>query len=360
MTGAPDDADVIVVGGGPAGAATAIWCARRGLRVVVIERARFPRHRPGETLAPGIEPLFRQLGVADAVGQAGFTRHPGAWVTWSGERRFDAYGSDAGGPWLGFQAPRDRLDTILLDAAAKAGATVCQPSHGIRPVVDSGRVVGVATAAGQFGAAWVVDAAGGQHWLARQLGLARQCVSPRLTARYGYVRGSEPASNGIPEIVADANGWTWTAPIDQNRHHWTRLSWTADDPWRNRPPTRLDGLKTYDRSRGADVTWRIVARPAGAGYICVGDAAAVLDPASSHGVLKAAMSGMMAGHVIAANLRGGASPEAAIGSYTDWLNGHFAADVAALTALYRSLPSPPAWVFHERENDQYPSYALLL
>ena len=98
-----------------------------------------------------------------------------------------------------------------------------------------------------------------------------------------------------------------------------------------------------DQSRGADVTWRIVERPAGSGYICVGDAA-VLDPASSHGVLKAIMSGMMAGHVIAENLTGSASPATATGAYTEWLTDHFRADVAALTEMYRSLARPPAWV----------------
>ncbi len=348
MTGSlPAAVDVVVVGGGPAGAATAIWCAQRGLRVVVIERARFPRHRPGETLAPGVEPLFRQLGVGDAVKRAGFTRHPGAWVTWSGPRRFDAYGADADGPWLGFQAPRDRLDHILLKAAAEAGAVVCQPSRAASPIIEDGRVVGVTTADRPITAAWVVDAGGGRHWLARRLGVPRRFASSPLIARYGYMRGSDPASDGLPEIVADESGWTWTAPIAPGLHHWTRLSFSDGDPWRVRPPQRFEGLTPLDRTRGADVTWRIVERPAGPGYICVGDAAAVLDPASSHGVLKALMSGMMAGHVIAEHIGGGATSIAAIFAFTRWLTGHFNTDVTALTGLYRSLPHPPAWVLDD-------------
>ncbi len=308
---------------------------------------RFPRHRPGETLAPGIEPLFQQLGVADAVERADFARHPGTWVTWSGPRRFDAFGADVNGPWLGFQAPRERLDRILLDGAAEAGVMVCQPSRATSPVVENGRVVGVVTGGRQITAAWVVDASGGQHWLARNLGMPRRFASPRLIARYGYLRGSSFASDGVPEIVADEAGWTWTARIAPGLHHWTRLSFAAADPWRNRPPQRFEGLTMRDQSRGADVTWRIVERPAGSGYICVGDAAAVLDPASSHGVLKAIMSGMMAGHVIAENVSGSASPIAAIHAYRDWLTGRFDADVTALSGLYRSLPHPPAWVLDD-------------
>lgn len=57
----------------------------------------------------------------DAVERAGFICQPGTWVSWSGERRFDAYGMDADGPCLGFQAPRDRLDSILLAAAVSTG-----------------------------------------------------------------------------------------------------------------------------------------------------------------------------------------------------------------------------------------------
>src|ERR671912_112931 len=84
----------------------ALWLARQGLRVVVIERERFPRYWPGETLPPGFEPIFAQLGVTNAIEAAGFIRHRGTWVTWSGPRRFDSFGGDRDGPWLGFQAPR--------------------------------------------------------------------------------------------------------------------------------------------------------------------------------------------------------------------------------------------------------------
>ena len=100
------------------------------------------------------------------------------------------------------------------------------------------------------------------------------------------------------------------------------------------------------RTRGANVTWRIVSRPAGPGYICVGDAAAVLDPASSHGVLKGLMSGMMAVHVIARAESGTASNAAATEAYSAWLREWFQADASELRRMYGELPHPPAWV-HE-------------
>ena len=176
----PPDADVVIVGGGPAGSASALWCARHGLHVVVLEREVFPRHRPGETLPPGVEPLFAQLGVAEAIVAAGFTRHSGTWVTWAGPRRFDPFGHDSGGSWYGFQAPREQLDQFLLGAVSGPNAVVRQPSRALHPLRDHDRVIGVATSDGPLFARWVIDAGGGAHWLARLL------ADPRC-GRIGHV-----------------------------------------------------------------------------------------------------------------------------------------------------------------------------
>jgi flavin-dependent dehydrogenase len=340
----PDAFDVAIVGAGPAGSAAAIWCARHGLQVVVLERQAFPRHRPGETLPPGVEPLFTQLGVTGAVAAADFVRHAGTWVTWNGPRRFEPFGSDERGPWLGFQAPRERLDSILLEATIAAGTRVRQPLRVLRPIIDRGEVTGVMTANGPIQAHWTIDAGGGTHWLARQLELPIREASPRLTARYGYLEGECPARDDAPEIVADATGWTWSARVAPGRYHWTRLSWRTDDPARDLTPPELRHLAPSGHIRGADVTWRMVSPPAGPGFFCIGDAAAVLDPTASHGVLKAIMSGMMAAHVILRVHAGEATPAAAAKTYTAWLREWFAADTKELRRFYRELPSPPEWV----------------
>jgi flavin-dependent dehydrogenase len=338
------DADVVIVGGGPAGSAAALWCVRQGLRVVQLEREQFPRHRPGETLPPGVEPLFAQLGVAEAIVAAGFTRHSGTWVTWAGPRRFDPFGRDSGGSWYGFQAPREQLDRILLDAVSGPNAVVRQPSRALQPLRDHDRVMGVATSDGPIFARWVIDASGGAHWLARRLGIPLQFASPRLIARYGYVTGSCPERDDAPEIAADETGWSWSACIAPGLYHWTRLSLSEHDPLRGRPPQALARLTPVGRTRGANVSWRIVSQPAGPGYVCVGDAAAVLDPASSHGVLKGLMSGMMAAHVIAQVESGTASITAATETYNAWLREWFRADARELRRMYRDLPHPPPWV----------------
>jgi len=122
MDDRPVDADVVVVGGGPAGSAAAIACAARGLSVVLCERERPGRERPGETLHPGIEPLFEQLGIADRLAQVVGARHAGIWIEWGGPRRFEAFGGDASGQWSGFQVWRADFDALLLARAARSAS----------------------------------------------------------------------------------------------------------------------------------------------------------------------------------------------------------------------------------------------
>lgn len=170
--------DVVVIGGGPGGTATAIHCAQKGLKVTLLEQADFPRSHPGETLHPGIEPLLRKLGVAEQVLNAGFLRHPGHWVEWQGERQFQAFGKDAQGPWLGFQAVRSHFDALLLNQAKAMGVNVRQPCRAIEPLIEQGQVQGLNTTLGTIKATYVVDAAGSCQWLARKLRLKTTPYSP--------------------------------------------------------------------------------------------------------------------------------------------------------------------------------------
>jgi flavin-dependent dehydrogenase len=92
-------------------------------------------------------------------------------------------------------------------------------------------------------------------------------------------------------------------------------------------------------ARGADVTWRRVVCPAGFGYFIVGDAATVLDPASSHGTLRGMMSGIMAVHTILRIAKDGIPRQPAVTEYNRWLSGWFFHDVAKLKEIYLSHPS---------------------
>lgn len=331
------DADVVIVGGGPAGAATAIACATRGCRVVLIERDRFAqgrpaRERPGETLHPGVEPLLAQLGIADRLASVIGARHAGIWITWAGPPRFEAFGGDAAGPWSGLQVRRADFDALLLTRARDLGVDVRQPASAIR-LLSSG---GVAADFGDVAARMVVDATGRRRWLAGLLGIDSPARSPRLLARYGYAEGSCRARDDAPALVGDRFGWSWTARVRPGVYQWTRLclNGTPNGGW---VPAELRDLRATAPPRGADVTWRMADEAARAGWFMVGDAAATLDPTSSHGVLKALMSGMMAGHLIAAVLDGKAPAAEAAQAYQDWIAGWFRTDADRLAAFYRDL-----------------------
>lgn len=332
-----DQADLLIVGAGPAGSAAAIVAARAGLRVLVLERYVFPRYRPGETLHPGVEPLLQQLGARDAILSANYVRHPGIWVEWGQPPRFEPFGSDSTGLWLGFQAMRSDFDARLLAVAVEAGAEVLQESAVVEAIVDTTGVVGARYKQGEVRARFVVDAMGDRHWLARQLKTSLLSYSRPLYVRYGYMTGICPNRDDTPLIAADEHGWTWTACIGLQRYQWTRLDLRKGHPSTEWRPVEFAGLIDLGRVRGAVVTWRMAERVAGRGYFLVGDAAAVLDPASSHGVLRALMSGMMAGHLASQVIRDEISDAVAVSHYNKWFKDWFFHDLTSMRQWYGEL-----------------------
>ncbi|MCX5577651.1 NAD(P)/FAD-dependent oxidoreductase [Kaistia terrae] len=330
------DTDIVVVGGGPAGSATAISCAQRGLRVILCEREKGDRDRPGETLHPGAEAILTQLGVADRLAGVTGARHEGIWIEKSGKRHFEAFGGGVGDRWMGLQVWRADFDALLLGRAAELGVEIrrgCAP----RDVLRTGPAVcGVRMADGDISARMVVDATGAARWLGRIMSIDTPARSPRLIAHYGYAEGSCPERDQAPLLVADASGWTWTARVKLGLYQWTRMRFgeTGTDIG---PPEELRRLSPVGRTKGADVTWRMATQTSGPGWFIVGDAAAVLDPASSHGVLKALMSGTLAGQLIEASLSGKAPPAELSGAYHRWLAGWFETDILQLGRFYREL-----------------------
>ncbi|MFC6690245.1 NAD(P)/FAD-dependent oxidoreductase [Pseudomonas lini] len=165
--------DVVIVGAGPAGSAAAIFCAQHGLRVALLEQSAVCRDRPGETLPPGIEPLLQQLGIAHEILQGSFIRHTGNWVQWGTERHFNAFGGEPDNPWRGFQIPRRLFDSLLLSQAQASGVSVVRPCRAKKVIRKDDSVIGVETDKGVFPCSYMIDASGGNGWLARQLALER-------------------------------------------------------------------------------------------------------------------------------------------------------------------------------------------
>jgi len=344
--------DVLIIGGGPAGAATAILCARFGLDVAIIEREQCPHERPGEILHPGIEPLLFQLDVWDDFKIAGFLRHSGTYVKWEKNLRFEHFGQDDKGSWMGFQVWRPDFDTVLLNHAKDLGVEIIRPCNALRLIIEKNRIVGIETSKEKLHSSFVIDCAGSQHWIAKQLGIDVQTYSPRLLAHFGYMKGNCEIRNDNPSIHADKQGWIWTAKIRPNLYQWVRLSFENISIEKNWVPEEFNELEKRGGMRGEDVTWRIVSKPAGPGYFITGDACSVLDPASSHGVLKAMMSGMMAAHMISKITNDESLEKFAIQEYSRWIKEWFLHDVKRLKELYSIHPFPPKWVNANQTNSK--------
>ena len=79
-------ADIVVIGGGPAGSSCATMLARQGWKVILLERERFPRDHVGESLLPASIPILEELGVLPAVEAQGFVKKLGATMVWGRDK----------------------------------------------------------------------------------------------------------------------------------------------------------------------------------------------------------------------------------------------------------------------------------
>jgi len=286
------------------------------------------RSAPGETLHPGVEAIFRQLNVWDEISSAGFHRHRGIWKGADGRRTFAPYGRTDERPWLGFQADRRTLHDILQRAAMKAGATVIRPMSP-RAIVRAGdHVVGIDLGSSQICARWVLDATGRRAWLARALGLVAERQGPLLRARFGWSTTEDPGLEGQPQFDRRGDGWDWRAPLGDGRTAWVKLRVTSRQA--------AAGTGAF---QGLDLTWRRHRACAGPGYFLLGDAAALLDPSSSNGVLRALMSAIFAIHLIRGVLRREISEPDADAAYMAWIGKLFDSCAAELRELY-TWPTP--------------------
>ena len=332
--------DILIIGAGPAGCAAAISARQAGLRVMLIEARANTCRAPGETLHPGIEPILKKLGVWHDIAAADFYRHRGVWRETDGVRIFAPYGSDNDGEWLGFQADRRTLHGILQRAAGEAGAIfkpAAIPSRLIWQDGRRGRIAGVICNGSEIRARWVFDATGRRAWLARMLELQADCPGPPLRVRFGWKNGSDQCLQGQPLFQQHIDGWEWQAPLGDGRTAWAILEHPLERTTRERShPIAASRAGEWD-SKGVDMTWRLHEPCGGPGYFLLGDAAALLDPASSNGVLRALMSGMLAADLAARMFRGGDENSAAQ-AYIHWISELFYHQTSSLLESYPTSP----------------------
>lgn len=162
-------------------------------------------------------------------------------------------------------------------------------------------------------------------------------MSQPIFSQCGYANCSSEDFE-TPVFRFDEQGWYWLAAIDRNEIQWTRTWFRTNDIDRTWTPSELQSEVELSRSQGFNVTWRHVTAFSGSGYLIAGDAASIVDPASSRGVLKALMSGILAAKVCSTSLSG-SHPEAELMTgYSEWIYRMFWHDVNKLNELYSEHP----------------------
>ncbi|HYO45915.1 MAG TPA: NAD(P)/FAD-dependent oxidoreductase [Gemmatimonadota bacterium] len=351
-------ADVVVVGGGPAGASAAIRLAREGICVCVVDRSRFPRAKPcGEFLSPGATPILEELGVREAVEAAGARQLDRVRIVAHGAAVELDFPDDEGAPPWGFSLSRLALDAILLDAARAAGAQVLEESRVDEVRFEPERVVVAARSADgeplAIEARLVIGAGGRNCPVARALGLQRRDARARfdLLAHWSGRPGDAGGNDPVCELRVSGGRYVAVAPIEKGR--WNVNCVVSRSALRAEP----DPGALYRRVVGAgtspaagpdedvvtsDVTPLRARRATSDRALLIGDAALFLDPFTGQGIFLALRSAAMAAAVIARALAAGHADRDSLAGYEEVRAAEFVARRRVSRALQAVIRRPAA------------------
>lgn len=376
--------DTIVIGGGPAGCAYALTMLRRGYRVLLLEKVRFPRFHIGESFLPYTVEILDQLGLLDAVMAKPYAFKPGVELTGiaGNARRIDFGEIGDGRRTWAIQVERAEFDKTLLDETAKAGVTVLEEATVTDVDVSAdGRVTGVTyTHDGEnhhATAPYLADASGRAGVIAKKLGLRVHDSRLKMAAvfkHYGDLDESQnPGVEGDTQLGIHQDGWMWAIPLRSDA-----ISIGAVAPMSilqsDRPEAVFDEHlarvpRIQQRLRGATVLRELKGernfeyhseRLCGPGYFLVGDAGSFTDPVFSGGVLLALATGRKAGELAADRLAGNVSDDDATTSYESFFKTAYGTYYRLICAVYDNRQPVMGQVILDMAADLDPKWHVRL
>lgn len=304
---------MLVVGAGPAGAAVSILLARQGYRVLLVDRATFPRDKPcAEYLSPACTPLLAELGVLEAILATAPQQLQGMRIT--NHRGRSCWGRfvQQGKQHYGLALPRLILDHLLIQQAAHVGAVVRTGFWARHPLVEQQMVRGVMGQedgrAVSLRARVVIGADGLHSTLARRLGLIRRVrwlQHVALVTHYADVRAQQPWG----EMFLIPEGYIGLAPVGErlmNVSVVVQAARLAAAPGacadfveqtlqvHAELGPRFAGARRVKAVRAIGPMAQRTVRPQYGGIVLIGDAAGFFDPFTGQGIYLALCSAALA------------------------------------------------------------------
>jgi len=336
--------DVIVIGGGPGGAAAASLTAQKGHKVLLLERSHTPRFKIGESLMPATWGTFERMGVLDKLKASPFIRkYSVQFFSPSGRASSPFYfqETDPAESSVTWQVLRSEFDALLLGQAEEQGAVIRRGAAVREVLFDGDRAVGVRVDLGdererEIAARVVIDASGQTALISKKLGLRRPDAELKKTAFFSHFEGAlrDPGIDEGATLVLhtdDASAWFWYIPLPDNRvsvgvvgSPEYLISGRPGDPQqvfdeevaRCKPlgPRLKNAKQVFPVQALREFSYRS-SRIAGDGWVLVGDAFGFLDPIYSSGVFLALKSGELAADSVNAGLAAGDTSAARLGAH---------------------------------------------